>query len=183
MFTGRFNYHGREVLKGVNRNRPYPIISVETERNPKKREVKTRERVLTQEPEVTALALRDFLRSYMEQDGFEIPVLPVEEKSPQIQPPQSYHRFKAAWEVAAKGTAEQDVSVQLSASKGEDNGEAPLATTITEFAKLFRNDANRVNWRQAILNARDIVTIFEHPQEKNADDKQHPVKPEGDKID
>lgn len=139
-FSGRFSYHGREALKGVNGGRPYPVISIDAERNQSKRLLRTRERILTQEPEVTAVALKDFLHAYMENDGIELPSLPSDTNS-DAEPPKSYLQFKTAWHSNVKEMQKRDDGVE--ASEREDNQKGTIdipKLLLSDLEKFLKND-------------------------------------------
>jgi hypothetical protein len=62
IFTGgRFSYHDRHVVKGVLRDRPYPIVTLDTERNHSRQEVRKRELKLIGRDAFEPWELRDFL--------------------------------------------------------------------------------------------------------------------------
>ncbi|WP_436004420.1 hypothetical protein, partial [Rhizobium sp. LjRoot30] len=66
LFTRPFTYHGRQLLKGVHGNTPYPSFSLDCERDPLKRELRTRERALTQEMSIAPLHVREFIVTYLQ---------------------------------------------------------------------------------------------------------------------
>lgn len=142
MFSGRFTYHGRETFKGVIRNQPYPVVSIDTERNPEKRNIRERERMLTRESEASPLALHDFLLAFMNHENMEIPVLPLDGGDEGMEPPASYRRFRKAWEVGVKENQERDDSIAAS-ENAENEGGDHLSPAITDFAKQISNDVTR----------------------------------------
>lgn len=146
MFSGRFTYHGRETFKGVIRNQPYPVVSIDTERNPAKRSIRERERMLTHEPEASPLALHDFLLAFMNYENMEIPILPLNGGDNAPEPPMSYKRFRKAWAMGAKENQERDDSVAASENADDKDG-APLSLAITDFARQMSSDATRSTFR------------------------------------
>ena len=74
--TPQFLYHGRQILKGVIGDRPYLIISLDSERNPLRRMTRARERAVTREVDTTPLNLEDFLHSFMVEENIDRPVIP-----------------------------------------------------------------------------------------------------------
>lgn len=147
MFTGRFTYHGRETFKGVLKNQPYPVISVDTERNAEKRNVRSREQILTQEREAQPLALHDFLAAFMKYEEIEIPVLRVEENSDPVDPPPSYEVFKNAWKASVTEDIQRDESVTASETPSNQDGTPELSRAITDFARHIKSEASRYSMR------------------------------------
>ncbi|UXS31338.1 hypothetical protein FY152_04210 [Agrobacterium tumefaciens] len=141
MFSGRFTYHGKETFKGVIRNQPYPVISIDTERDFAKRNLRYRERLLTKEVDAPPQALQDFLSAFMNYEGIEIPVLPVETGSHPPPKPASYERFKSAWSLSFKETEERDESIEASEAVANQSGLARLDDVITDFAKQVRSES------------------------------------------
>lgn len=131
-FSYPFGYHGREILKGVNGDRPYPVISVDTERNNKRRELRDRERALTQQPYVTALALADFLTSFMSNDNIELPHIHFRGAAIPHDEPSSYSNFKQAWHnnvaEAAKRQSSEDKAAEI-----EDGGGTDIPSELSDF--------------------------------------------------
>ena len=119
LFTREFRYDGRLTLKGVNGSHPYPVVFVDTERNHGKREIRIREKLLTREQPIEALALRDFLRAYLTFHNFELPALPMRTGDPSPAPPQSYEQYKKQWGRDLEGARLQDEIIQASQTKAE----------------------------------------------------------------
>jgi hypothetical protein len=133
MFSGRFSYHGRERLKGVNRDRPYPVVSIEAERDANKRRLRAREKLVTHEEDVSALALFDFLSEFMTHEGIDAPILPTYTSDPLPKPPASYADFEAAWKVNVKESDERDDTITESEVLENQNGDA-LSADVIRFA-------------------------------------------------
>lgn len=74
-FHHSLGFHGREVLKGVVNGIPYPVISVDTERNELNWMLKSREAALRGERAVDEYALCDFLETFMQVANIEVPCL------------------------------------------------------------------------------------------------------------
>jgi hypothetical protein len=103
LFNVPFNYDGRQSLRGVIDGHPYPIVSIDTERDAKKREVRHYENAVTSHKDVYPLHLANFLRSFMEDEGLDLPRLA--EKSDVIayaDLPGSYHKFIEKWSATAE---------------------------------------------------------------------------------
>lgn len=173
MFLHKFRYDGRHELKGVNENRPYPVINIETERDLLKREVKSRERLLTREPDIDALPLHDFLSSFLEEAKLELPRLSIFSNDDPVNPPPSYDRYKSEWSSTLKGTQEQEKSVQQAENESNQGGDELLPTSITEFASLksetYRNalrglQSGYIPNADALRRARESIIALQSDQ-------------------
>jgi hypothetical protein len=125
-FQGQFNYLGREELKGVIGGRPYPIVTIDTERNPNRKKVMDLERSVNGHPLVPAVTLGNFLRSLMLDEDIEVALFPeigvslIDEARPQ-----SYSAFRTAWESIANESSKRQQS-EISAADADDlAGEVP----------------------------------------------------------
>jgi hypothetical protein len=91
-------YHGREAMKGVINGRPYPVITIDTERKTYRRKVRTYEQALTGEKEVPAEILRSFLQAFMEDERVDLPVLPMKDEEIIASAyPAVYRSFRTFW--------------------------------------------------------------------------------------
>ncbi|MDM9623036.1 hypothetical protein [Rhizobium sp. S96] len=126
MFSGQFSYHGRQPMKGVNKDHPYPVVSIEAERNPDKRKLRARERLLTNENYVAPVALFDYLDDYMKHEGIDHPVLRPTSADQYPSPPPTYKAFEATWQLNVKEANLRDRAV--------DEGEAPENQTGDELS-------------------------------------------------
>ncbi|NJL08655.1 MAG: hypothetical protein HC900_10640 [Methylacidiphilales bacterium] len=123
LFTEKFTYHGRQILKGVIADRPYPIVTIDSERSVSRREVITREKALTGEINVDPLHLCEFLESFMLAEGIDLPVVPrLEPSGDDLVFPKCYQEFRKAWDSNNQETEERERSEQ-EASKMEDCGD------------------------------------------------------------
>ncbi|MGO4354456.1 hypothetical protein AB4Z25_21310 [Rhizobium sp. RAF36] len=155
LFLRPFSYHGRSPLKGVHRNAPYPVISINSERDPLKRDLLARERVLTNDQEAAPLHLREFLQAYMELNGLELPKLKLKNDSPEEMPPSSYEKFRESWDVTSKGTKEQDDSISEAEKPASDApNPAPLDDAIKRFAEHVSAQAKSFNTAEILERAR-----------------------------
>ncbi len=97
LFGRSFAYHDRQILRGVLRDRPYPIVSIETERNLSRRTVRQYERRMMQHGSPAPLAIRDFLQSFMEDEDIDLPVLKNAGSPVPQDPPPPYAEFRRRW--------------------------------------------------------------------------------------
>jgi len=124
IFGRRFAYHDRHILKGVLRDRPYPIISIETERNLSRRTVRNYELQMMQVGSPGALAIRDFLQSFMKDEDIDLPVLPSAGDPVPAEAPSTYAEFRARWLADAaeieKRTQGEIAAAAVEATDGTD---------------------------------------------------------------
>lgn len=132
-FLGSFDYSGREVLKGVIFGRPYPVISIVTERSEARREVLALERMVHGSGAASALTLRNFLAKFINIEELDIPFFPAKESAVF---PRHYVEFQSTWEVVATEQAKREQSL-IESERVEadvDQGEVP-----TEVEAALKN--------------------------------------------
>jgi hypothetical protein len=130
-FGGTFEYHGRERFKGVNRDQPYPVVSISSERDEKKRTLKERERMVTQEQPASPVALGDFLHDFMINEKIDLPILPATEGSQEFDPPTSYSTFKTAWLANQDENAKRDRGLDEAVEAAKtDKSDEPLPEAV-----------------------------------------------------
>jgi hypothetical protein len=118
-FSGKFNYLGREELKGVINGRPYPVVTIITERSEVRREVYELERnVRGIIPSTSAISLRNFLSKFMEDENIEPPLFiagGAEIQNTDL--PDSYLKFRNSWGPIASEKEKRGESEEVSASQ------------------------------------------------------------------
>lgn len=139
-FSGRFTYHGKEIFKGVNRNQPYPVISIDTERNDKKRELRPRERILSREPDIEPLALSDYLDAFMRHENIEIPILPIDSTTPLTPDVPSYQNFTAQWAKVKTEVQKRDASLDASEDPQNQDGDNDIQPAVRMFFSTFHRN-------------------------------------------
>ena len=98
IFSAKFSYHGRQTLKGVINDRPYPIVTIDAERSLARREVRKHERAVTMESEIECLHLRNFLNAFMVDEGIDFPILRRHgQELDETKIPKSYRDFESVW--------------------------------------------------------------------------------------
>jgi hypothetical protein len=131
IFPARFSYHGRQVLKGVIADRPYPIVTIDAERSILRKEVRKRERAVSRDTEAESMHLRDFLKSFMEDEKIDPPLLNRDSNpAAHLEMPACYHSFKEVWEASAK-EYEQRSAVEKASETAED-GISDLPSAVSE---------------------------------------------------
>ena len=141
IFKRSFQYHGRDVLKGVIRDRPYPLVSIDTERSIHRREVRSREVQLLGAHDVGHLAVRDFLFSFMQDEKIELPHLSEEESNIPSEPPASYENFRNAWLTTVRELLERRSSENRAAEIEDGTAEMPpdLVKQVQDFIDQSRD--------------------------------------------
>lgn len=120
-----FEYSGRESLKGVINDRPYPLISVDAERNSSRRQVRERERTVSgQSRRPTPLQLIDFINAFMDDENIEKPLLQARDAvGPNPDYPRTYLDFERNWRAVSKELESRRASEAISIEK--DDGSVP----------------------------------------------------------
>lgn len=118
-FSGKFNYIGREQLKGVIDGRPYPIVTIITERSALRREVFELERgTRGMGPSTAPVALKLFLQKFMEDEAIESPIFIEKGLDPQsAQQPTTYIKFCSSWGPIANESEKRGESEEKSATE------------------------------------------------------------------
>jgi len=139
-FVRPFTYHGREELKGVIKDHPYPIVSIDSERNPRRREIRARERALTGEQGAQPHLLADFLKCVMQDEGIELPIIPkIGDTLDENSLPKSYLDFIEEWPVANTEVEKRTETEKAAAGASSDpeNKEVP-AEVMQSLGELIR---------------------------------------------
>lgn len=148
IFQAKFSYEGRQILKGVISDRPYPLVSIDAERSMKRKEVRTREKAVLKHSETEPLHLRDFLRSFMEDEEIDLPLLNREVALNAVHSmPQCYKDFQEAWEAEAR-ESEKRAEGEL-ASESADGVNADLPAVISEALDKTLADSEMKSERPA----------------------------------
>ncbi|WP_128755513.1 hypothetical protein [Metarhizobium album] len=134
LFNGVFEYHGRESFKGVNRDQPYPVVTIVSERNEKKREMRDRERLVLRQESAPPLALFDFLKAFMEHENIDPPTLPLRTGDSAPNPPPSYQRYLEGLQSQRKESAKRDAGMVKAAEIADDTN-VPIPNTVRAFLK------------------------------------------------
>lgn len=107
-YTFSFTYAGRESLKGVIGSRPYPVISIDTERRQHRRDVRAFEQAISSEKDAPPQLLRTFLDAFMKDERLDFPFLPRKgEEITDDNLPETYRIFKIYWLEEHKETTQR----------------------------------------------------------------------------
>lgn len=115
-----YTYNGRQQMKGVLNDRPYPVVAIDVERSAARRKVRNRERELLSGKALNALQIHDFLESFIDDEGMTRLWLrknSVDASIPQYPP--DYLSFRETWTSISVELANRSASEQQSAD--EDN--------------------------------------------------------------
>ena len=138
LFMEKFVYSGRDAMKGVMRGKPYPIISIDTERSRKQREIIELERRLTNKIGAEPSTLGEFIRRLFEEEKIELPVLPQRGANPdKTQYPDGYRDFVQLWENATTEVENREKVEESAANANGSDEDRSIAQTIEDqIAKL-----------------------------------------------
>lgn len=146
-FNGRFTYHSRHILKGVIRNRPYPIVSIDTERNHSRRMVRTKERHLNGYAECNATSLREFLEFFMDDEKMDRPIfsaIGLED----VHIPEVYREYRTAWQADVAEMAKREETEAEAETMSSDDAAPDLPAEVltkTNQALEVASDKNTTN--------------------------------------
>ncbi|WP_197058924.1 hypothetical protein [Paracoccus sanguinis] len=143
-FPHKITFHGSEVLKGVIDGKPYPILSVDTERNREERELRRREADLTGKGDQSEFAICDYLLLFMKSRNIDIPTLWFDERpSPHApNPPASYKSFSQQYAALAKDDAQTEREFSIATDPPKPREDALRSSS--EFLKNYRELQERV---------------------------------------
>lgn len=140
MMSCQFIYHGRQELKGVMGGKPYPIVSLYCERDHRRRNLSAREELLIGTKGVSAVALRDYLYSYLEFERLEITSLP-KEPDEATGVPVSYEEYLQNWQVKQTENERRDNDISESESEVHAQGDDKISPLISLFVDALLKNA------------------------------------------
>lgn len=111
-FDADFRFHETQSFKGVLDGKPYPIISIDTVRNPDERELQKLEAELLQRPTIVDDCgdLKKYLEKYIELNKIEMPMLKLSFAEGDQPMPAHYNDYVKEWEAERKRSASDDAS-------------------------------------------------------------------------
>lgn len=120
-------YHGREVMKGVLGGRPYPIFFVDTDPDETIRDVRSAERTMLGQPEITRHNVRTFLERFVQHEEIELPVITKRKgEVPSQGWPLSYLTYVASWEAIRS-----ELDTRIERERSGEGGEAGRGVALT----------------------------------------------------
>lgn len=128
-FSPSLLYRQREGLRGVLRDRPYPVIYVDTERRQSRRLANAREALLLGKQQPQPEAIRDFVFAFMEDEELELPFFEGDEQFKE--PSSAYENYKKLNEGRLKEISDED-ETQKKSQLEPDQNESCEATSLPE---------------------------------------------------
>lgn len=140
MKGAEFNYKGRQEMKGILNDRPYPVVAIDVERSAARRRVRDREReMMASGKALKAHVVHDFLESFIEDEALVRPWLrkhPSDASVPNL--PEEYKIFKSTWEAINIELEKRITSEQQSADQDNQVGDADeLNDTVKEAGQAL----------------------------------------------
>lgn len=130
-----FLYAGRDYLKGVISDQPYPVVCLITERNESRAELREKESRITGRVDYSLYELHSFISHFMESESLEFPAL-----SETDHPPLSYRKFQDQAGIELKAIMEQDIQLSESGdAKDSASDKTVMPTAITDAARVYRH--------------------------------------------
>jgi len=164
-FGGKFNYIGREELKGVINGRPYPIIAIMTERSALRREVFELERgVRGILPSTPSIALKNFLLKFMEDEGIEPAIFTSDgDDLPVSRQPSSYKKFCEAWGPIANETRRREESEVTSLTEEPTDTRDDVPADVESAIAAFAETSDRSPPKQSSASTASLDAIGDAP--------------------
>lgn len=134
IFTKEFIYDDRYILKGVLKDRPYPVVFIRTERKLMRQQLWDFERQVSNKIKIEPNKLVTFLGHFMEVEQIDLPHLPGGPRPIPTVPPQKYEEFKRKWLADAADAERQDAAASDS-ERSENSGGSELPDILVESAK------------------------------------------------
>lgn len=110
-----------QEFKGVANNHPYPVLTIDTYRDDKYKEIINQQRELLGEPQLQDIDnLESYLRNYLSYFGIEIPSVKQRADDQEFSPPAFYTEYKKKWLEEHKKIVQENHQLDDS-SKVKDN--------------------------------------------------------------
>ncbi|WP_267424918.1 hypothetical protein [Methylobacterium sp. GC_Met_2] len=145
-YTFVFTYEGREALKGVIGGRPYPVISIDTERRSFRREVRAFEQSISGDKEAKPHLLKTFLDAFMKDEKIEPPyLLRKSEAFEDHKLPETYRTFRKFWlEEQKEDDQRTKVEEQSEDETAQHNDNASITETDAESLAAIKASADEL---------------------------------------
>lgn len=142
-FSCEFQFHEPQQLKGVVGGKHYPIVSIDTNRDVRQKELNDLQAGLLQQPTNADFAkLADYLERYIDYHNIEKPALKLACGSADVEPPLHYNDYITEWESEAE-KINSAIALEEEASTEDGNGAstnvstANLADAVTAVHKFI----------------------------------------------
>ena len=140
-FDCEFHFHEPQVLKGVIGGKPYPIITIDTNRDAQQKEIHDLQAVLLQQPPKVedSEILKEYLEKYIGYHGIEKPSLKLFAKSQAVKPPEHYKVYISQWEEEAQkvnSASETEEEAASTPNESNENDDENLDQAVRKLAAL-----------------------------------------------
>lgn len=117
-----FAYSGRQELKGVLGDRPYPIFYIDVERSQTRKNVRATERIVNgNNTSPSTMDIHNFLDSFIIDENIEYPILAVNQDEQTVPNfPKSYGEFRLRWLSIAEELSQRSKSEKEAAGAAEE---------------------------------------------------------------
>ena len=127
-------YFGREPLKGVNAEFPYPILAVRTESDDAMEDLLHAENHLLKNFSEDSKDIRAFCEKFMTVTKIETPILPEQVTENSL--PASYRSYKRTWESETEEILHQNKEIEAAAEKSNDYDQKEIPNSVSEALAL-----------------------------------------------
>lgn len=136
-----FIYLGRDYLKGVINDKPYPVVCLVTERHESRAELRRKESRITGGANYHISELHGFLTDFMKSEDVEFPILGIDGSSLTTERmPISYEKFQTQAAEELKAIVEQEQQLALSSDEGDEGSDqSEMPSEITDAALTYRS--------------------------------------------
>ena len=142
-FHCEFHFHEPQVLKGVIGGKPYPIISIDTNRDAEQKEIHDLQAVLLQQPPKVedSEVLKKYLEKYISYHQIEKPALKLLASSRDVEPPTHYTNYLEQWAVEARSVetalaGEVEAAAERTVHPASSSGTANLLAAIHAIEQM-----------------------------------------------
>lgn len=131
----KFNYHDRHQLKGVLRDKPYPLFSLDAEREFSRQKMREIEDKLRGSPNKYPNDVEVFLSHFMKHEKIEFPRLLIGANEYSATVPESYIQFQSAWADDARSlqiVQESEAAGEMPQNIGGDDIPESVVSRLSE---------------------------------------------------
>ena len=141
-FDAEFRFHEPQHFKGVLNGKRYPIISIDTNRDPIQKEVSELEARLLRQPGVANLDdLYAYLKKYIGHNNIEMPALRLSDGATPISEPAHYESYVEQWEADYKQTLDDEAALSENPEVSEADDQKALEAPRKVSDQLFQIDS------------------------------------------
>lgn len=134
-FEADFVFHEPQEFKGVLNGMPYPVISLDTIRSQKERDLHLLEAELLQKPNIVQKCevLKTYLEKYIELHDIEKPTLKLSASNADLQEPEHYRLYASQWKAEK---AKNDEDMESLSKDGDSKFDSELPSAVEMAKKL-----------------------------------------------